>query len=45
MQFLEPCMHRVNAAERAIQTCNNHLVAGLSTVDKKFSMQLWNELL
>ena len=45
LQFVEPNMHRVNAAERAIQTHKNHLVAGLCTADKNFPMQLWNELL
>ena len=45
MQFMEPNMHLINAAERAIETYKNHLVAGLCTVDKNFPMQLWNELL
>jgi hypothetical protein len=34
--------HRVNAAERAIQTFKNHFIAGLATVDKTFPMQLWD---
>ena len=37
--------HQVNAAERAIQTVKNHLIAGLCTVHKLFPMQLWCELL
>lgn len=45
MQFVEPNMHHVNGAERAIQTYKNHLVAGLCMVDKNFPMQLWDELL
>ena len=45
IQFVEPHQHRVNAAERAIQTFKNHFIAGLSTVDPTFPLQLWDELL
>ena len=45
IQFIEANNHRVNAAERAIQTFKNHFVAGLCTVHKNFPMQLWCELL
>ena len=45
IQFVEPHQHRVNAAERAIQTYKNHLVSGLCTVDPLFPLQLWDELL
>ena len=45
VQIVEPDNHRVNAAERAIQTFKNHFIAGLSTVDPNFPMQLWDELL
>ena len=45
IQIVEPDNHRVNAAERAIQTFKNHFIAGLSTVDKNFPMQLWDQLL
>jgi hypothetical protein len=31
IQLVEPHNHRVNAAERAIQTFKNHMIAGLST--------------
>jgi len=43
IQFVEPDIHRVNAAERAIQTYKNHLIAGLCTVDPNFPLQLWDE--
>ena len=45
LQFVEPHKHRVNAAERSIQTFKNHFVYGLCTVNKLFPMQLWCELL
>ena len=45
LQLVEPHQHRVNAAERAIQTFKNHFVAGLCTVDKAFPLQLWCDLL
>jgi hypothetical protein len=32
-QFVEPNNHRVNAAERAIQTYKNHFISGLCTTD------------
>jgi hypothetical protein len=45
IQLVEPHNHRANAAERAIQTFKNHFIAGLSTVDKAFPLQLWDDLL
>jgi hypothetical protein len=45
IKFVKPHIHRVNAAERAIQTFKNHFIAGLCTVNKLFPIQLWNELL
>ena len=45
LQFVEPHKHRVNAAERSIQTFKNNFVSGLCTVNKLFPMQLWCELL
>ena len=45
MQLVEPHNHRVNAAERAIQTFKNHFIAGLCTTDEKFPAQLWNKLI
>ena len=44
VQFVEPNNHRVNAAERAIQTFKNHFISGLCTTDPKFPFQLWNYL-
>jgi hypothetical protein len=44
-QFVPPNEHRVNAAERAIQTFKNHFVAGLCTTDRYFPFQLWDKLL
>ncbi len=44
VQLVEPNNHRVNAAERAIQTFKNHFISGLCTTDPKFPFQLWNHL-
>ena len=44
-QLVKPDNHRVNAAERAIRTFKNHFIAGLSSVDPKFPLYLWDELL
>ena len=43
-QLVEPNNHRVNAAERAIQTFKNHFIAGLSTCDAAFPTALWSRL-
>jgi hypothetical protein len=43
-QFVEPNNHRVNAAERAIQTFKTHFISGLCTTDKDFPLQLWDHL-
>ena len=43
-QFVEPSNHRVNAAERAIQTFKNHLISGLSSTDTDWPLQLWDQL-
>jgi hypothetical protein len=45
IQLVPPDNHRVNAAERAIATFKEHLIAGLSTVDKLCPLQLWDEFL
>ena len=45
MQLVKPHRHRVNAAERAIQTFKNHFISGLCTVNHKFPLQLWCDLL
>ena len=44
-QLVPPYCHRVNAAERAIQTFKHHLNAGLATVDPDFSLREWDSLL
>ena len=44
LQFVEPNNHRVNAAERAIQTFKNHFISGLCSTDKDFPFQLWNHM-
>eukprot|EP00804_Cyclotella_cryptica_P024442 CCRYP_019261-RA/>CCRYP_019261-RA protein AED:0.29 eAED:0.18 QI:0/0/0/1/0.33/0.25/4/0/786 len=44
-QFVPPNEHRVNAAERAIQTFKNHFIAGLCSTDRDFPSQLWDKLL
>ena len=45
LQLVGPNQHRVNAAERAIQTFKNHFITGLCTIDNTFPMQLWCDLL
>lgn len=45
IQFVEAHIHRVNAAERAIQTFKNHFISGLCTVNKLFPLQLWCEII
>jgi uncharacterized protein YgfB (UPF0149 family) len=41
IQLVNPDDHRVNAAERAIQTWKNHWIAGMGTVDPNYPLQLW----
>jgi hypothetical protein len=43
-QFVEPNNHRINAAERAIQTFKNHFISGLCTTNKDFPLQLWDQM-
>jgi hypothetical protein len=43
-QVVEPHSHRVNAAERAIQTFKDAFIAALATIDCKFPLQLWDKL-
>ena len=45
LQLVEPHNHRVNAAERAIQTFKNHFIAGLSTCATAFPTALWSRLI
>jgi hypothetical protein len=44
-QLVPPHCHRRNAAELAIMTFKEHFVAGLSSVDPSFPMNLWDRLL
>ena len=44
IQLVEPHNHRLNAAERTIQTFQNHLISGLSTWDASFPLLLWNNI-
>jgi hypothetical protein len=41
IQLVNPDDHRVNAAERAMQTWKNHWIAGLGTLDPNCPLQLW----
>ncbi len=41
---MEPHNHRVNAAERAIQTFKNRFIGTLDTTDVDFPIQLWDKL-
>ncbi len=41
---VEPNNHRVNAAERAIQTFRAHFISAMATTDSKFPLQLWDRL-
>jgi hypothetical protein len=40
--LVEPHNHRVNAAERAIQTFKAHFISALATTDSDFPLQLWD---
>ena len=44
LQLVEPHNHRVNAAERAIQTFKDAFIATLATTDADFPLQLWDKL-
>jgi len=44
LQLVESHNHRLNAAERAIQTFKDHFISGLRTTDVDFPVQLWNQL-
>ena len=44
LQLVEPHNHRVNAAERAIQTWKDAFIAALATTDRDFPIQLWDRL-
>ena len=44
LMLVEPHNHRVNAAERAIQTFKDHFASALATTDSDFPLQLWDRL-
>jgi hypothetical protein len=44
-QLVPPQVHRQNAAERAIQTFKNHVVAMLCSTDTQFPIHLWDRLI
>ena len=44
LMLVEPHNHRVNAAERAIQTFKDHFISALATTDSEFPLQLWDRL-
>jgi hypothetical protein len=44
-QKMPPGMHRINAAEQAIQTFQNHFIATMCTTDKAFPLMLWDKTL
>ena len=44
-QIVPPHIHRRNAAERAIITWKDHLIADICTSDPYFPMHLWDHLL
>ena len=44
-ELVPPHMHRRNAAERAIRTMKNHLLAGLAACDPDFPIGEWDRLL
>jgi hypothetical protein len=43
-QLVPPYSHIRNAAERAIRSFKDHLIAGLCSTDKSFPMHLWERL-
>ena len=44
LQLVEPHNHRMNAAERAIQTWKDAFIAALATTDRDFPIQLWDRM-
>ncbi len=44
LQLVEPHNHRMNAAERAIQTFKDAIIVALATTDSKFPLQLWDKI-
>ena len=44
-QLVPSYLHCTNAAERAIQTYKDHLIAGLSSCDPNFPLHIWYRLI
>jgi hypothetical protein len=44
LQLVEPHNHRINAAERAIQTFKDSFIVALATTDSSLPLQLWDQL-
>ena len=44
IELVPPHQHRRNAAERAIRTFKNHVLAGLATCDPNFPLREWDRL-
>jgi hypothetical protein len=44
-QLVPPYSHRQNLAERVTRSFKDHLIAGLCSTDKSFTMHLWDRLL
>ena len=44
LMLVEPHNHRVNTAERAIQTFKDHFISALAMTDSYFPLQLWDKL-
>jgi hypothetical protein len=44
VQLVEPGNKRLNAAERAIQTWKDALIAAFATTDSEFPLQLWDRI-
>jgi hypothetical protein len=44
LQIIKPGNHRINAAERAIQTFKNRFIGALGTTDVDFPIQVWDKL-
>ena len=44
LQLVEPHNHRVNAAERAIQTFKDAFITALAMTDSDFPLQLWDKI-
>ncbi len=44
LQLVEPHNHRVNAAERTIQTFKDTFIKALATTNVDFPLQLWDKL-